>query len=429
MQNEWPRRAAVFLFAAAVTSGNLKIPGLGDLAAQIRFPLTLACGVAAWFAVYPARPARSSIHAAALVSGLLLFLAVHSALFGAVDIRARYLIDLAHTAVLVWLCVLLIRGASDVETFCISMIAAGVFLIPLWWSVRPPFGPITFYRVEFMAFAAAAFLYLRGWRHMIWLMPVFLFCSLASASKGALLGVPIAVGYGCFMLASIERPWFRLAASGITAVAAFVLLFTSTPEMKRLAKASPLATVAAVTPVAMAHVPAIEPIKGNGTLLSDRVIIGDGSQRLQMALHALKLGMEHPLRGVGVGAFDVVAFSTDPTKPVTLDHYRYPHNISLEVFYSTGLLGLAAFTGVVLLLLVRLHRQIMRDHSVVAIAMGAVFVLFTAHFSGDFYDLRMFWILLVPAWAITDSSKSNCGLHLPGGHRRLSSSHHRRRWF
>ena len=96
--------------------------------------------------------------------------------------------------------------------------------------------------------------------------------------------------------------------------------------------------------------------------------------RTDIYIYALHMGLDAPLVGQGLAAFAVSGF------------HVYPHNIVLEAFCEGGLVGVAFLLAV---LVPTLRRALQPDAEYVSrdLAIFAV-LLFSASFTGDFYDSR-----------------------------------------
>jgi O-antigen ligase len=97
---------------------------------------------------------------------------------------------------------------------------------------------------------------------------------------------------------------------------------------------------------------------------------------------AYRLGLENPVMGAGLAAFPALGLGV------------YPHNLFLEVFCETGLLGIALFAWVLLAFVL----SMLRGRSVDGATVGAaVLILAGIQSSGDLYDGRAMYLLLVLA--------------------------------
>nr|WP_227027780.1 O-antigen ligase family protein [Corallococcus soli] len=98
---------------------------------------------------------------------------------------------------------------------------------------------------------------------------------------------------------------------------------------------------------------------------------------------ALQLGRDHPVTGAGLAAFPGLGLGV------------YPHNLFLEVFCEGGAVGLLFFAGVLgAFLRTALTRRRGLDGATVG---AAVLVLLGSQSSGDLYDSRALFLLMVMA--------------------------------
>nr|WP_225937635.1 O-antigen ligase family protein [Myxococcus sp. RHSTA-1-4] len=198
--------------------------------------------------------------------------------------------------------------------------------------------------------------------------------------------------------------WVPMAATGIllavltgsrggalSIIAAFlVFLAVGRIPLRRLVLLSLLATVASVavvsfTPLGKALSHSMEErflkltLKYNGSGSAESGVYLSGREILYA--RAISLGSTAPVMGAGLAAFPALGLGL------------YPHNLFLEVFCESGLLGLM-FLGAVLLAWLRAalrHRRGLDAATVGAV----VLVLVGSQASGDLYDARSLFLLMV----------------------------------
>ena len=227
-------------------------------------------------------------------------------------------------------------------------------------------GPNVFVRVMILGVITSIYLYLRSGERLIWLVPIpaFMFGAVASGSRGGIvaLGVTIAVA---------------------------LLAIRPRIDVERIGK--PLLMVAAVgTVVVLTAGPSIA---GYVQQRFVEATIGQGyaSSRDVLFQMALRIFLQRPLFGTGLNGFHTV---TDLGFGE-----RYVHNLPLSIAAEGG------FVGLVLLLLAWLglwHAYAavpLRDRSLEArtAAYCGIFIGATSLFSGDYYDARLMWVLLLLA--------------------------------
>jgi hypothetical protein len=306
--------------------------------------------------------------------GLCLFFALHAAIFGAADFRVSYIINLGHLVALGWLAAVLFRDATDTDVLAWCLLVAAAALLLAWFMKNPPFGAITLYRIEFLGFAGALYLAMTRTAWLYLTLPIFLFGTLASVSKAAVAFAAVSLCYATFLLAVLRQPVVKFIVAMVVGGALFfaISLPDFIPRFNKMAQ-----------PATFAH------------QLSNEITINDASQRIRLALHAYDMTKQNLMYGAGIGTYRIELMNSDENG---YDVYRYPHNVTMEIAYSTGLAGLVVYFAALFVFMVSLHQRVIASPPVAAIAAGVVFVLLTSHISGDFYDMRFFWLLLIPSW-------------------------------
>lgn len=98
---------------------------------------------------------------------------------------------------------------------------------------------------------------------------------------------------------------------------------------------------------------------------------------------AIQLGKDHPLSGAGLAAFPALGLGV------------YPHNMFLEVFCEGGVMGLLLLAGVVVTFV---RSALLRRRGLDGATVGAAaLILLGAQSSGDLYDSRALFLLMVMA--------------------------------
>ncbi|MCM4078191.1 O-antigen ligase family protein [Paractinoplanes hotanensis] len=225
-------------------------------------------------------------------------------------------------------------------------------------------GPNVFVRLMVLGIFSSIYLYATR-RRLGWLVgvPAFLFGAVASGSRGGLVALALTV---------------VLAAPAVL------------PGLRR-GGAKPLLLVIALLVGGVA-------IAGDSILafvqqrfISTTFEQGYASGRDVIFQMALNLWLQHPLLGTGIGSFPVIA---DLGFGVA-----YIHNLVLAVAAEGGIVG------IVLLLnsFYQFRRQFTRvpraERSLESrtAAYSGIFVAAACMFSGDYYDARLMWILLILA--------------------------------
>jgi len=133
---------------------------------------------------------------------------------------------------------------------------------------------------------------------------------------------------------------------------------------------------------------------------------------------AWDLFAQKPLAGWGLHGFEA-----------TYGQYRgftYPHNFVVQLAAETGLLGLTTLALVVGASVARFRTLPLREPSVAAFLAGTALFAVASQFSGDYYDSRMLWALLLITGSALPSHTRRRDLHpmtsdLGGTSRSLSS--------
>jgi O-antigen ligase len=227
-------------------------------------------------------------------------------------------------------------------------------------------GPNVFIRIMILGIITSLYLYLRNDERLIWLVPIpaFMFGAIASGSRGGIV------------------------ALGIT-IAVALLAIRPRIDFDRIAK--PLALVVVVGAIVV--ITAGPSIAGYVQSRFVEATIGQGyaSSRDVLFQMALRIFLQRPILGTGLNGFHTV---TDLGFGE-----RYVHNLPLSIAAEGG------FVGLVLLLVAWLglwHAYAavpLRERSLEArvAAYCGVFIGAASLFSGDYYDARLMWILLLLA--------------------------------
>ncbi len=241
------------------------------------------------------------------------------------------------------------------------------------WAA-PGGGPNVFVRIMVLGMLAAVYFYLRSGRRLVWLLgiPAFLTGAVASGSRGG------------------------LAALAVTLVVASPALL---PGLRSHGGVKPVLLVAGLL--------------GGGWLLAGDTIIdfamdrffastlqqGYTSSRDILFRAALDMFLQRPFTGGGITSFAVLAdLGIGET---------YAHNLLLAVASEGGMIGVLLLLNV----FYQLRRAYLRtppaDRSAGCrtVAYCGIFIGVASMFSGDYYDARLMWILLILA-AVRPSLKT-----------------------
>lgn len=377
---------------------------------------------------------------------------VNAVLVGDASRKAEYVLDFSLLLLWAFLIVFYFRSQSQLIVFSIIAEATAIvlFILALMGLGNPdlngggwaPFGgPITFYRMEFLAFCAGLYLstvtatvYTRGFHLMI--AGIGLFSALASLSKAAVIAALCVTLVVAFNLLSAKR--YKQAA-GIAAITCAVffgfflvkgdlfqnrvewatgstfpvrpvepapswsLLHTYSTRILEKIQSQNVTSVDDLTEEERAQLRAIWQVFKNGELptstvdlktflisINGMVVLNDGTTRLPMALAAWDAFVEHKWFGIGIGNYVYKSFNNWAD---VIDTYHYPHNILLEILATTGLLGIVLFLVAIFYYQILLRRHFLRRRSSIYFAGYGVFIFLTALFAGDIYDFRLYWYI------------------------------------
>ena len=206
------------------------------------------------------------------------------------------------------------------------------------------------------------------------LIPTAVIVAIASGSRGPLLVLASLGGLGAIL--SLARPravnW-RLAGG----IAGLVLASTAVVSLA----------------IPNLPVPSIERFASfgdfvQGGLSGDASISAVDPERVRLYGLAVSLFEEQPILGVGTAGFEALS----PRLLGPIDGLAYPHNALLQFAAEFGLVGLAVFVSLVLL---ALTRRLPRGTYGRAVRVLFLFFLLNAMVSGDIFQDRTTWGLLM----------------------------------
>ena len=201
---------------------------------------------------------------------------------------------------------------------------------------------------------------------VVCLLPIFTAGLIASATRGAIvslvpatiIGAILCVKQGRLRLSAATLLLVLLAASGASAY--YVL--RQTDSDKYSAKASELID-----------------------LFTGHAVSGSAGRRLPFYETAVRAIPDHPLLGRGIGSWGPFYFGTDER--------NYPHDLFLELLFEEGLLGFAAFLGVLLSLTVSAVWMLKASRfHFLAVPLLLLYAVNVSMFSGDLDDNRLIWL-------------------------------------
>jgi O-antigen ligase len=216
----------------------------------------------------------------------------------------------------------------------------------------------------------------RGRRRMllIFLVPLFLAGLMASAARGPMVALSIAVLIGVAVWMKEGRMKIVTAAALLffltIGVGGAYLVLRQTDRGKYTAKASELETMFA-----------------GGTTT------GSAGKRVDFYRATLNAIPNQPLLGTGIGSWSKFYYGSDQR--------NYPHDLLLEIAFEEGLIGLAAFLAVLGLAAISIVRMIgdSRSHFLV-LGLLVLYCVIVSLFSGDLDDNRVLWLWMGVALSV-----------------------------
>jgi putative inorganic carbon (HCO3(-)) transporter len=137
----------------------------------------------------------------------------------------------------------------------------------------------------------------------------------------------------------------------------------------------------------------------DGTEQVDGAVVG----RLSSNIGAVRVWLEHPIVGVGPGNYGQFHKAAVEDLGLRVIPNREPHNLYPHIASESGLLGLVAFTGLVVVTLrglLRTRRRLRARGDPAIAATGLLFGVIAYLYSGLFLHLsyaRYFWMLMALA--------------------------------
>jgi O-antigen ligase len=203
-------------------------------------------------------------------------------------------------------------------------------------------------------------------RLVIFLLPVFLGGLMAAAARGPIFALSVASLIGMAILIKERQLRIATAASMLFILtlglggAYFVL--RQTDLGKYTAKAGEMEA-----------------------LLREGSSSGSAGERLGFYRATLAAIPNQPIWGTGIGSWSTFYYGNDQR--------NYPHNLFLEIAFEEGLLGLAGFLGLLVVVGVSVFRMIAdsRSHFLV-LGLLVVYSVISSLFSGDLDDNRLLWM-------------------------------------
>jgi O-antigen ligase len=216
----------------------------------------------------------------------------------------------------------------------------------------------------------------RGRRRMllIFLVPLFLAGLMASAARGPIVALSVAVLIGLAVWMKEGRMKIVTAAVLLLFLAigfgGAYLVLRQTDRGKYTAKASELEA-----------------------LLTGGTTSGSAGKRVNFYRATLEAIPNQPLLGTGIGSWSKFYYGNDQR--------NYPHDLLMEIAFEEGLIGLAAFLALLGLSAISIVRMIgdSRSHFLV-LGLLVLYCVIVSLFSGDLDDNRVLWLWMGVALSV-----------------------------
>lgn len=399
------------------------------------------------------KPSAQAILYLSCLGLLHISLILNAYFLGNAQVQAGYRLDGIIVLASFILAIFLFRSPMDLRILAHIAEATGIMLFTLaiagfgnpelnglGWA--PIGGPITFYRIEFLAFCSALYLFATASTRVgkvfhLAVSTLALFATFMSLSKAPLVGATVVIAYFTFWLFSkrkYERLGFIYVVTIVSGTAFYIFggaiiqarieaLDLAKPPSSTIAK-PPTSTIAKPITLAelievkkiymgdvkfeslsksqQARIIALDIVLGGGApdyrtdlpafiRHADRmVVMYDPAYRLHLFVHAVNMFRMHKWFGGGIGNYNYYGINMYSTQ---FEEYKYPHNILLEILFTNGLVGLAFF-AITLLIAASLMQRVLFRHDAAIFYIGyVIFVFVTSLFSGDIYDFRLFWFV------------------------------------
>jgi O-antigen ligase len=227
-------------------------------------------------------------------------------------------------------------------------------------------GPNVFVRVMIVGAISSFYLYARSGAKLRWLVPIpaFMFGAIASGSRGGMAAVAITV----FVALAATRPrprWDQIAKPvGLLVVLSIMLALTAGRTIADFVQSR---------------------------FVEATFEEGYTSDRDVLFAYALRLFWQRPLFGTGINGFNAIANPGESG--------GYVHNLPLSVAAEGGFVGLTLL-GLAWFALWHAYARTPRDQrspEARTAAYCGIYIGATCLFSGDYFDARLMWILLILA--------------------------------
>jgi len=365
-------------------------------------------------------------------------------LLGRAGHAGEHVVDISMILIQLTLLTCFVRSARDLRWFLFIVEAASVCLLLFSLagfrnpevngpSLTPFGGPITYYRIQFVAFCAALYLWttsatgLTKGLHLL-VAVATLFAVFTSLSKVAMAAALASVLVLIVWLFSTKRARDGLLLIAVMVAALACFQSTKGQISNRFARVDPVVSAKMMVGKSP-ELEILEKIYAGANLQFDDLpaeqqrhvhaiweitretapdyrthlqrfleystqltLVNDGSSRIGMALLAWAIFKDNWWLGAGLGNYSF--FSANYWRR-TIEEYSYPHNVLLEQLAAGGIVGFTLLMLSVVAAAVVAGRAIHDDRNLVFFAACLAFLLATSLFAGNYYDFRIFWIVAI----------------------------------
>lgn len=300
--------------------------------------------------------------------------------------------------------VLMANTAPRLRFFLAALVVIGLCitlgdLAGWWWRRLQLITGLSTSRINLLVVGASATLFLQS-RRSVWLVAFALaiFALMSGSMKIAMLASVIALAVLAVVLLSRAR--FADTARFLLAAGVGVLLSALSGDIDHAItrfeamNVPQLPRMANVFEKPSSTSEAIESCKGtqNPTYCaSPFFLMGDRTERLRLFSHAITLIKAAPLLGPGRDAYDLELYYSAGGQS-SLNSYKYPHNLFLNIGVSHGLAGIAVLCGFLFLCLVVTLSTFSAGLTAAGYLIVGISVFAAAQTGGDFYDARYIFL-------------------------------------
>jgi O-antigen ligase/polysaccharide polymerase Wzy-like membrane protein len=366
-----------------------------------------------------------------------------------------HLIDVLSIIIVLPLIIITFNRKIDLIIFSYISIIGGLFffilavlglgdtgLNPGW---APFGGPITLYKIQFLAFCCALFLSSKTEKTVnklfyYLLSTISLFCIFMTLSKAPVVGVFIALIFLIYFL-FLHKKYIlvlnisiillisfitfynykgSLLVSRINAVGSFLdykhqnkyqnkekaefeiifQKFVINDSVKKISELNPsekktldvvLDFLDADCILNRSDKSQISCIKSYLQYFNNLIILSDSSDRVKMLMYGIKSAKNNIIFGIGIAKYELPHFQR--YKKV-VEIYKYPHNIVVELFSAMGIMGVLYFCLWFVIVITILVKRSLILYEIGFFISLFIFLILISFFNGSYYDFRI--VVFIP---------------------------------